>query len=284
MSSKSFKARRATEKALALRHRLRALRFHAHGGAVAKHRALEQITLESRDLSLAVLLALTLPLVWLAVQGQVLIAWTWALEHCRVALGLPGAVAVANYSFGGLPVFQVPYLELPAGVPSATVWWSAVAGTVLVILASFALPASYTPLIYFARVAAMIHASALFYFAVRPGTFPYNLADYSAGMMEVGDILIAIVPVLFGLIYYIFDFSLARKIGLTVMTMLHLAIFVPLQYALQGYVIHHFSLLYMPLLFFVFGFVLDIMVVIAFYAWGMSWKSRTPVRAEAPPS
>ena len=75
-------------------------------------------------------------------------------------------------------------------------------------------------------------------------------------------------------VYYIFDFSLIRKIFLTVLIMVHLAVFTPLHYLVQLYIIARFSLVFMPVLYTVFGLLLEVMVFIAFYSWGMSWKGR----------
>jgi hypothetical protein len=41
----------------------------------------------------------------------------------------------------------------------------------------------------------------------------------------------------------------------------------------------HGSVLFMPVLYFVFGPFLDILVFIGFYSWGMSWKGRNLLEA-----
>ncbi|MBV9609750.1 MAG: hypothetical protein JO187_09350, partial [Acidobacteria bacterium] len=79
-----------------------------------------------------------------------------------------------------------------------------------------------------------------------------------------------------GFTYYVFEFSFLQKLALTLMTIVHLALFVPLQYALHVYLLHQ-SILYMSVLYFAFGPFLDVLVFISFYAWGMSWtSSRVP--------
>ena len=44
---------------------------------------------------------------------------------------------------------------------------------------------------------------------------------------------------------------------------------------LQAYIVSQFTLLYMPMLFIVFGILLDIIAFIALYGWVMSWKRKT---------
>jgi hypothetical protein len=83
--------------------------------------------------------------------------------------------------------------------------------------------------------------------------------------------LIAIVPGLFGVTYFIFNFGLLKKAFLTLITMCHLTLFLPLQILLHGLVLQ-ISVMFMPLLYIVFAVSLDILIIIAFYSWGMSWN------------
>lgn len=52
---------------------------------------------------------------------------------------------------------------------------------------------------------------------------------------------------------------------------MHLLLFVPQQYILHVVLLHK-SVLFMPLLYFVFGPFLDILAFVGFYSWGMSWS------------
>jgi len=54
--------------------------------------------------------------------------------------------------------------------------------------------------------------------------------------------------------------------------MVHLVLFVPHQYLPHVYLLHG-SILFMPLLYFVFGPFLDILAFIGFHSWGMSWNT-----------
>ena len=92
--------------------------------------------------------------------------------------------------------------------------------------------------------------------------------------LEAALTTIAIVPLVLGLTYYVVDTRLRQKLGLTAAAMGHLLVFVPLQYALQSYVIARGSLLLMPLCFVLFALLPEVMIFIALYGWGMSWPSR----------
>jgi hypothetical protein len=95
-------------------------------------------------------------------------------------------------------------------------------------------------------------------------------------MLVFSCVLIGLIPLLYGFTFYLLDFSLAQKIFLTSATVAHLVLFVPQQYMLHVYLLHG-SVLFMPVLYFVFGPFLDILVFIGFYSWGMSWRSSDPL-------
>ena len=51
--------------------------------------------------------------------------------------------------------------------------------------------------------------------------------------------------------------------------------FLPLQILLQAAVLHT-SILFMPVLYIVFGLPVDVLIILAFYSWGMSWPAKIP--------
>jgi hypothetical protein len=255
--------------------RLERLRYRGYaGGVIPAHRALLVLPMNRREFGYALLLAAALAAGWVLALGWVSSGWAKLLAVLSENLGLHAAVIMYPYQLGATWGIEVPYLDIGAAVPDGPQWWLSCLSTVLVLIVSLLLPRRFVPLIYWLRTIAVIHVSALFFFAFFPGSFPYNVADYHAGMMTAGMALVALVPVAFGFTYYMFDVGLARKLGITLLAMLHLAILVPLQYLAHVYILHHLSLLYMPVLFVVFGLPLDIFAFIAFYAWGMSWQRR----------
>ena len=101
---------------------------------------------------------------------------------------------------------------------------------------SFLLPSKLIPVIYLLRGILLVPVTALLYFALLPARFPHTPDSYMEGLVTAGIALISIVPLLFGLTYYIFDFGLLKKAFLTAITMTHLALFLPLQVLLQALV------------------------------------------------
>ena len=134
------------------------------------------------------------------------------------------------------------------------------------------MPLTWLPLRYVLRLLAFFQAGAQVFFGFWSWAFPYDGSGYVHGMLIADLMLISLIPVILGFTYFVLDFGLGRKALLALLTMLHMLILVPLQYAVHAYVIHHLSLLFMPLMFFVFGLTVNVLVFISFYAWGVSWQ------------
>lgn len=168
--------------------------------------------------------------------------------------------------------FALPVFTLAAGPAGGMSWWITAAVTVVAFLATFLLSEEALPWSYLIRCFCLLQATAVVYFAVASARFPHDLPGYSVSMLVFSCILIGLVPALYAFTFYLLNFSLAQKAFLTLITMCHLVLFVPHQYLLQVYLLHG-SVLFMPVLYFLFGPFLDIFAFIGFYSWGMSWKA-----------
>lgn len=256
-----------------LRRRFPRLRRQGYGGGfIPKHRALLTLPVHPADLVLGVGLAILLFALWLFGLPAVTYLWTVLLEYGLSTLSLPGDVELVRYSAMDIYEFDFPHVDVASGVPDFATWWVTTVGTVLIFAGSFFLPKNEAPLIYLIRFIAIIQGCSQAYFFFTPETFPYSLSGYIAGIMLAGLALITLIPLLLGLTYNIFYFGVWKKLLLAVMIMGHLIVLVPLQFMTQAYILHHSSLMFMPVLFVIFGLPLDIMVFIALYAWGMTWK------------
>ncbi len=255
--------------------RLERLRYRGYlGGFIARHRALLFSPSNPTKIAGAVLLPIAFLVLWYLVRDHVSNAWLAMFDAWRAILGVSGYVTMVGYEVGEWTRFSVPYLYVPANLPGDTAWWLGVGFVVVLVVGSFLISHAYLPVAYLLRIVALFQGCAQFFFAFWPNQFPYSAAGYIHGMLIAGLMLITLIPVILGFTYYLFDFSLWRKIGLTLMMMVHLAILIPLQYAVHAYILHHCSLLFLPVLFFVFGLPLNVLVFIAFYTWGFSWKNR----------
>jgi hypothetical protein len=255
-----------------LAKRVELLRLRGHrGGFIPRHRALLSSPRDGTKLVTSFLLTVVFWLAFFLGRNAIAGLWHEVLEFWRVALGLSGYTTNVGYELWGLR-FTVPYLHFPAGVPDNLTWWIGAVFVAILLVTSLVLPHRYLPLSYFLRIVAFFQTTAQVYFDFWLERFPYSAAGYVHGMMIAGLFLVAITPLVLGLTYYLFDFSLGRKIGLTLAMAGHMLILIPLQFFLQAWFMYHYSLLFMPLLFFIGGLPLDVMVFIALFSWGFSWR------------
>lgn len=230
----------------------------------------------------AALLALGFTGLWLwALPG---VAWCWGhlLAFLHAGLHLPGRVTMTVSPLGFGLVWPVPYLALPGALPSGGLLSGNAVVTVAAFAATFFIPRHLVPVIYYLRALLLIHATAIAYFFLFPGAFPYALDEYLHGMTSTSLFVITLVPAVLGFTFYVFDLPWRRRVGVTLAILGHLTLFVPLKYAMQGYLLYHGSLLYMPLFYLLFGVILDVLLFIALYGWGMGTAHRPPVDATTP--
>ena len=253
---------------------LRELRTRGYrGGIIRPHRAFASLHPSLVDGVFAACLVVGMSLAWVRLLPAVGELWNWIFLWGIQALGLESRVTMLPQSWAGGLHFSLPFLALTAGGITPLVWSLTAAITLIVFAVTHIASEEYLAAIYLVRALVLIQGSALVYFAFAAARFPHDLPTYTIGMLSFGVILIGLVPAVLGFTYYVFDFSLAKKLGLTLLIMTHLTLLVPLQYLLHAYLLHQ-SVLFMPLLYFAFGPFLDVLIFIALYSWGMSWAAR----------
>ena len=247
-------------------------RFRGYrGGVIAMHRALARFVLEPLDLVTASLLVILFTFVWIAALPLVCRFWQAVLETGMRVLAMHAELGLTEHQFSPYIRFTIPFPRMPGILPDAQTWWTSTAVVVLLFAASFLLPKKLIPIVYLLRAVLFLHVTALLFFLFLPARFSHSPDSYMEGLTGYAIALISFVPILFGLTYYIFDFGIVRKALLTAMTMWHLVLFVPLQILLQAIVLQK-TVLFMPLLYIVFGLPVDVLIILAFYSWGMSWS------------
>lgn len=245
-------------------------RFRGYaGGIISQHRAMLSEPFNASKVVASMVLVIVAFEGWLLAMDWVATAWAEILDFWRQVFGWNGYVVLVDYPLG----FTVPYLTVGSGLPSTAGWLFGALLAVILFTATFFIPRRYLPIAYLFRIVAFFQACAQVFFLFWPRAFPYGASGYVHGMLIAGLILITLIPILLGFTFYIFDFGLSKKIALTALIMVHLSILIPMQYMAHAYILHNTSLLYLPLLFFVFGLPLDVLVFIGFYSWGASWKS-----------
>lgn len=266
-----------------LQEKIDDLRFKGYGGtAIQLHRAIKQVKLSRKNLLFSLLLPLVFNLLLFAFLGAMLACWEWLFGFWLERLA-PGAAMASHLIDLGLYEVQLNYPQLSAAEPGWMNWMITLFVTLIALLSTFRLSSDrLLPLAYIVRACALIQVSALAYFYLLPGHFPHDAVSALGDALSMAIYFLFLIPWLLGLTYYIFNFSLLQKMSLTALMIVYFALALPMQYLLHGLIFHHFSLLFVPLLYLVFGIFIDVMMFVALYSWGMSWS--TPDRPPRQPS
>jgi hypothetical protein len=250
-------------------------RFQGYrGGVIAMHRALARFVLEPLDLITAALLVLILTFAWFASLPWLCRFWRSALEIGIRMLDIHATLGLTEHEITPYIRFAIPYPRMPGILPDAQTWWTAAAITAILFAASFLFSQKFMPVMYLLRAVLFIQVTAQLFFLFLPARFTHSPDSYMEGLTGYIVGIISFVPILFGLTYYIFDFGILRKALLTALTMAHLSLFLPVQILLQAILLQK-SVLFMPVLYIVFGLEVEILIILSFYAWGMSWTFKS---------
>ncbi|MBI4720740.1 MAG: hypothetical protein HY770_05890, partial [Chitinivibrionia bacterium] len=157
--------------------------------------------------------------------------------------------------------------------PDFVTWWAGALGTLVLVMITFLMPYRLVPIVYLLRIVAFFQATAQIFFGFIPLEFPYAASGYVHGMFIGSLAFLSLMPFVLAFTFYILDISLIKKFALTLLIMVHICLLVPFQYMAHAYVLYNYSLLFLPLLFFIFGLPLNVLIFIAFYSWGASWKN-----------
>lgn len=196
--------------------------------------------------------------------------WTAVFAFWLARLGIAGSV-VGPTTHSSVFDIPLPHVNVAAALPDSITWLVATAVTAMLWLVALRLRDQYLPLRYFLLFVLFIQLTSLIFFAVAPEHFPHSASGYIDGELKTEFGFLLLLPWGHALMYYVFDFSWPRKIGLTLMTLAFVVVAVPLQLTLHAYVLARGSLLLMPLLSFVLGPTLVVFGCIGLYGWAMSW-------------
>lgn len=271
-SSRNSRGRRFRNTA---RELVKRWRYRGHTGRlIRRHRALRSLDL--RTSSIVHPLSLTAASIVLVILLRNLITGSWAgiLRFWCDSTGVDAVVGMAPRSGAGWFAYEVPALRVSSPLPSG----EALGGSLIVVCVSMLIAylffRRFLPLCYLIWAISFIQLSALAYFYFSPSEFPYSVGAHVSSSLEMTLMLLVAIPVMLAVAYYPLNFSLAKKIAITVLMLGVVGIFAPHLYACHIVFMTHFSVLYMPVLFTVFGLLPIILIVIAIYGWGMSWAQR----------
>lgn len=248
------------------------------GGATTyaeEHRAHARVERPRRVLTEAAVIGIVTTALWIALIPLVSRLWGHILATVAPGLGAAG-VRMALTDAWGVVTIGIPFLDLSMGVPGPVALFASGFGILVLWIGSIFLPERWRPGVYLLRAVLLVHASAVVYFALWPELFPYTLADYLHGMTATGLAIATATPVVLALALHVQDLSIGRKVGFTALALAYSVVLVPVQYAVQGWILSHATALVMPALYLFGGVPLHVFALVALYAWAMSWPGRLP--------
>jgi hypothetical protein len=241
------------------------------GRRIAPHRALHRLEFSPSRLVAMIALPLLFDLAIWRGLGAIARGWAAVFAFGIEKLELAGSVGVREVDFG-LLALRLPAVALDSTAPDTARWVGALALGAVAWIAARLFSDGFSPLRYFLRGAAFVQLTAVVYFLAMPAEFPYGVAQYLDGAFEAAVWTLFVIPWVHALVYYIFDFSILQKAGLTAVTLAFVILVLPLQLLLHAWLLVHGSLVLMPLLFFLFGTWLLMLGCVALYGWAMSWR------------
>lgn len=257
--------------------RLADLRYtNARGQIIPLHHAFLTLRMHSFSrISAIVLPIFFLALIWFFLP-MIMTGWGAIFEFWMQKI-YGGHISTQSTQFMGQYV-NLPIFTLEAADPTDNMVRINLIVCVVSFVLSFLMPGNFAPFNYLVRSALIIQASASLDRLISPDFFPYTLQLYLHDSLSLSVYLVFLLPVTLGFVYYIFDFGLWRKLLLTALMHSYFFVAIPCQYMLHAYIIHEGTLLFLPILYLLFGPLLDVMMFVSIYALGMSWHNNTTAR------
>ena len=278
-------AGKSTRAALERARRIEALRVRGvRGGVIPPHRSMVGLPWTVWRLVSTLVLSLGGFVLVVASLPRLGRFWQLLFERVRDFTGIPAPLGDQQFSLPGNVHFTLPFIAAITPQPDVRALWIAGAVAGVMVVASLLLPERFTPLKYFLRLLALLQGSSILFFAASPEPFPYRLMDHVLVLETAGLVVMGLVPLMLGFTLHVFDLALWKKLLLTLAVLVHLAVFVPLQVLVHIWLVLHGTALVMPVLFLVFGLLLDVLVFVSFYGWAMSWRGELERRMVRPPA
>ena len=234
------------------------------------HRAYRHIELPAVRIGWNVVFAIIPAVVLLALAGPI------AVGHARLVTSLVSwsgvAVTEKSVAFGG---FDVPAPQLVAPVQSDVLTAAILAIGGLIIAAVALLPrARLTPGRVLTGVTALICCTSGFFFWVKPGAFPYTSADFSSAWCTTEFVVWLVIPFLFAAILSPLPLSAAETLLFTSQTMFYAMWFSVMRLTTLLIVFDIGGLVWMAPAFFICGFFLDFLFIVAYYSMAVARAAR----------
>lgn len=176
---------------------------------------------------------------------------------------LPGSVILLEKTY---LLGNVLIVDLPGRYPTALICLVNFIASLILILFLPRLKTGKNIAIYFVFLAFMNIVSAIF-FTMAPFNFPYSNQDFSELYVKSEVSMWLFIPFALGVAILPLPAPILPKILLVILTLIYSFVFGTLRYIIFLFVISKFSVIYMALLFFAFGPLIDFIYIVGFYSF-----------------
>lgn len=252
---------------------LERLRFQSHSGRVIRrHRALQRIDFQRASIVHPVLLLLAAYAALAFGIDLITDFWTATFAFWLPHLALPTLLEARSGTLLNLLPYTVAAPAFDGRQPDfAAARISLVACVVAMSLAVAVLRRAALPIGYLVWAASLIQLVATASFWLVPGAFTHTITSHVGSGLEFALILLVFTPMLLAFSYYVFDYPLAHKLCGSVVILGGIILVTPYQYLMHVVLIDSASIIVMPVIYVLFGYLFSIAVFIALYAYAMSW-------------
>lgn len=242
---------------------------------VAPHRSLGSVAISPFQIVQTVLLPIVLCLLMLGFEPAMLSFWRLVILFWSSRLGLPLQASEIGDGVGTL-VFFWNTSDSHSDMPDQNIWLATAMLTFVAFALTSKLDKEKLPLKYLVRILCFIQTLSLVFFLVAPSQFPYSVSDHVGDILSAGHILMFVTPIMLALGYYLLQVRAVVKVLHTILILGYFVVMIPHQVVLHALILHHFSSLFMPILYICFGAVFDVLIFVALYSWA---ASTLPARA-----
>jgi hypothetical protein len=182
----------------------------------------------------------------------------------------PGTVKVMGQSF---ILGNISIVSIPGTHPSSLVTFvNFIVSLFFIIFLPFAKRGKNIAI--FVVFLAVINLVSALFFTLSPVEFPYTATDFSELYVKTEISMWLFIPLILGMALLPLPASIFPKILLIVFALIYSVIFGTLRYIIFLFVISKFSVIYMALLFFAFGPLIDFVYIVGIYCFYTSKLSK----------
>jgi len=122
------------------------------------------------------------------------------------------------------------------------------------------------PIVAWVIFVSSINLISSIFFILSPSIFPYDIEDFSEFYIKTEVSIWLVVPILMGTTLLFIPSNIIARFSIVALTLLYSVVFGALRYAVFLYILKKFSYIFMPLLFFAFGPLMDFTYMVGIYS------------------